>query len=82
MICCQCAAYLELRQLGASHSDGHHVPLSHRAQGADYMELIRKQDRDGLMALLTDRAVERKVCAAASQPLCSASFARRICSRG
>eukprot|EP00891_Asterochloris_glomerata_P009776 jgi/Astpho2/9776/Aster-03752 len=35
--------------------------FSRRAQGADYMELIRKQDRDGLMALLTDRAVERKV---------------------
>ena len=46
------------------------------------MELIRKQDRDGLMALLTDRTVERKVQSAAAQPLCSASFVRCICSRG
>ena len=46
------------------------------------MELIRKQDQDGLMALLTDRAVERKVRTTASQLLCSARLARRICSRG
>lgn len=46
------------------------------------MELIRKQDRDGLMALLTDRAVERKVQTAASQPPCSASFARRNLQQG
>lgn len=32
-----------------------------RAQPQEYSELIRAQDADGLMALLTDEAVEAKV---------------------
>ena len=39
-----------------------YVLFARRKQTEEYTALIRKQDADGIMELLTDKAVERKVC--------------------